>query len=529
MLFGLFLSYLYFRGIGDHGLLDPLEGVNASVGLTMLTRGDFFHPQVGSLAYGGKAMGAWWLSALSLILFRWGEFAVRFWSALAALGMALAAGRAASRPRGAWLAAAVSASMTLSFVVSQLASSHALYACCTAAAMAAFARIQDTGIAGGRRRAVLAHASALLAFIAHGPEGIILPWLAFVIYAAISDRLHLLRLALLDWAALPVSAAGLLGYLLLLYVKNPTLLLLMRYQSPEFLHPTGVMFLFFLLAGVIPWPGFLIQAALRAAPRSVESLQGGEGGRKLFFMVWAGTFALFAVLMRDVLALAACVPALAALIGESLDEWIGSSDMESVQRASALNIFILVPFLAAGIPLAVHEFPLLGGALLSIVPWAVFIAVLILANWYYARTRQMLKLARNVSAVALLCLMPLAGVFDLLAENRAVQAAGLALHNARQSGDVMVQYAENYPSLYFYTAQDYGVVGGPWLPGIAGQSFMSDTELHRLWGQDERVFLLIRQNRQPAYPMPLEVNRLMDAHGFVVLSNRNVPLQPESR
>ncbi|WP_208873501.1 hypothetical protein, partial [Fretibacterium fastidiosum] len=37
LIFLTILAYLYFRGIGDHGLLDPLEGVNASVGLTMAT------------------------------------------------------------------------------------------------------------------------------------------------------------------------------------------------------------------------------------------------------------------------------------------------------------------------------------------------------------------------------------------------------------------------------------------------------------------------------------------------------------
>ena len=51
LIFLTILAYLYFRGIGDHGLLDPMEGVHASVGLTMATQGDLLHPSVGEAPY----------------------------------------------------------------------------------------------------------------------------------------------------------------------------------------------------------------------------------------------------------------------------------------------------------------------------------------------------------------------------------------------------------------------------------------------------------------------------------------------
>ncbi len=131
VLFSLLLIYLFFRGIGDHGLIDPLEGVNASVAAHMLA-GNYFVPKIGEALTSGSTMGSWWLSALGLTIFGWSEFAVRFFSALAGLGMVWASAKS-SRPyeddpmRKSWLSASVCAGMTMCFIVSQLAASYSLY------------------------------------------------------------------------------------------------------------------------------------------------------------------------------------------------------------------------------------------------------------------------------------------------------------------------------------------------------------------------------------------------------------------
>ena len=51
LLIALALGYLYFRGIGDHGLLDPLEGANAAF------QGGLHVPSVGEMPYLGRSMG----------------------------------------------------------------------------------------------------------------------------------------------------------------------------------------------------------------------------------------------------------------------------------------------------------------------------------------------------------------------------------------------------------------------------------------------------------------------------------------
>ena len=108
---------------------------------------------------------------------------------------------------------------------------------------------------------------------------------------------------------------------------------------------------------------------------------------------------------------------------------------------------------------------------------------------YYAKTRQPSKMMRNLSAAAMLALLPLAGVFDLLAENTSVREAGLAIGNVDRC--VLAQYVMNRPSLFFYTLKDSILVNSPLMPGFAEQKVENDTALHLLWEGKERVILTV--------------------------------------
>ena len=213
------------------------------------------------------------------------------------------------------------------------------------------------------------------------------------------------------------------------------------------------------------------------------------------------------------------------------------TDANPLQVAVALNILILVPLTLGGISLVVRAFPLLNGALLSLVPWGLFIMIFLFATWHYARRsrdpaswpRQMAKLARNGSVIVLLCLMPLAGVFDLATERGGLRDIGLALRGAMEREDaagsplprVVMQYAVHRPSLYFYTLHGYVLLNGPQLPGVATRELdRDDTALHNAWKQRERVFLLIGQSQQPLSPLPEDVYSVAEGNGMVLLSNR---------
>lgn len=520
LLIALTLGYLYLRGIGDHGLLDPLEGIHASVGLNAAARGSSLMPEVGGVPYAGKSIGFWWLEALSLGFFGWGEFAVRLVPALSGLGMALASamvlGRA--RPRGARLAAVLTGSMPLSFVASQLAAPHALYACLVTFALAGFVRAWED-----RRHAVWAHAAAALAFIVQGPEGILLPWLCLYLYSVLTDDSASLTGPLLYGPGVAVSALLVLGYVFLLYSKNPMILTLMGYRTPAFL-PSLPLALPMLLAGTVPWTGILWQAVTESWPRNGEDLLNPEGPG-LFLLLWAGIFLVFGVLMGDALALVACLPPLAALAGDRLDEWVEANEIRRVQSSVALNILYVSLFLVLGLPVLLFGLPpFLADAWSSILMWAFFVALVALAGWYYARTRQLAKLMRNVSAVALMGLLPLAGAFDLVAERSSLRDEGTLLRGEMHRGDTLVQYAMNRPSLFFYTLRSSELINAPRVPGLLEQPKGNDTALHRLWGSRGRAFLLIESEQTLHAPLPQDVNVIHDGGRVLLLSNRKTPL-----
>ena len=517
LLIALILGYLYLRGIGDHGLLDPLEGVHASIGANAAFQGSSLRPEIGKAPYLGKSTGFWRLEALSLDILGWDEFSVRFWPALAGLGMAAAAALAVrrGRVRGARLAAVICGTSLLGFTASQLAAPHALYACLVSFALVGFVRAWDD-----RHYAVLAHAAAALAFIVHGPEGILLPWLCLYLYSALTDDPKVLTRSLLYGPGVAATVLLVLSYMLLLRLENPMALTLMLCRTPAAL-PSASFALPVLAVGSLPWTGFLLRAVAASWPRSGEDLLNPEGPR-LLLLTGAGVLLLFGVFMGDALTLVSCLAPLAALTGDCLDEWLDKDRVRVLQGAVALNLIYLLLALTVGLLLLLGAFPVLSSALLSIVPWAVFLVLFGAASWYYARTRQSAKMMRNLSAAAMLALLPLAGVFDLLAESTSMREVGLALRGAGRY--VLAQYAMNRPSLFFYTLKDSVSVNGPLMPGFAEQKVENDTALHLLWEGKERVFLLIGSEQPLIAPLPQEVNVLYDAGRLMVLSNRKLPL-----
>ena len=315
-----------------------------------------------------------------------------------------------------------------------------------------------------------------------------------------------------------------LGYMLLLRLENPMALTLMLYRTPAAL-PVASFALPVLAVGSLPWTGFLLRAAAASWPRSGEDLLNPEGPR-LLLLTGAGVFLLFGVFMGDALALVSCLAPLAALTGDCIDEWLDKDRVRVLQGAVALNLICLLLALTVGLLLLLGAFPVLSSTLLSLVPWAVFLTLFGAASWYYARTRQPSKMMRNLSAAAMRALLPLAGVFDLLAENTSMREAGLALRGAGRY--VLAQYAMNRPSLFFYTLEDSVSINGPLLPGFAEQKVENDTALHLLWEGKERVLLLIGSEQPLIAPLPQEVNVLYDAGRVMVLSNRKPPLRTDA-
>ncbi|MBQ9390105.1 MAG: hypothetical protein IJR27_00575 [Synergistaceae bacterium] len=517
VLFAFLLVYLFFRGIGDHGLIDTVEGINASVAAHMTGGGNYFVPKIGEALASGSSMGSWWLSALALKAFGWGEFAVRFFSALAGLGMIWASARAA-RPynddpsRKSWLAASICAGMTLCFTVSQLASSHALYSCLTGIAMTCII-LSGTD----RKKLITAHSAIVLAFIVHGFEGIIIPFLAVIIYCVLSEDWELMRDVFTWPGGIVITLSVSCLYFVILLITNPEIIHFMRCQNHAYTFGGIYGILIFVFVSFMPFHGFIIRAIYEVFPKQYPAMKSYD----LFMLVWALVFALSALISGDILSLGACVPALSALLGRKIDIWLTQRSFVSMRYAVILNTVIIIPVLYMLLPSVSYHFPVIQSAMMSLIPWGAAEGLFLFASWYYTKTKQVTKWARNVPAAALICLMPLAGVFNLTADLYSVHDSGMKLRDIIKGSDIILQYGVNYPSIYFYTLRNPSIISADLTPGIAERKFVEDESvINKLWEGKNRVFLIMPSDLKPENPLPKNIYHISEGEGLLLLSNQ---------
>ena len=511
ILFAILLSYLYFRGIGDHGLIDNVEGVNASVAVHMLGGENYFSPKIGENLTAGSTMGTWWLFALALEVFGWGEFAVRFWPALAGLGMILAATLLAERR--SWIAASICASMTISFTVSQIASSHAVFSCLTSLALLGVIRSQQE-----KDWLMLSHAAIAFAFIFHGPAGLFMPLIAVSAYCVLCDDMELLK-NFFTWPFGIVINLVLSGlYFLALMAVNPHVLFFMMCQNHVYAFGGFLGAAAFFFLGFTPFQGFLIQALIEIFPRKYPAEKSSE----LFMLIWSITFIAYGIFSGDILAVSASVPALSVIIAARLDFWL-QGKMLPVRYAVLLNIIILVPAYFVILPLTAKYFPVIRGSLMSLIPYEMTLGLFLFACWYYTKTRQSKKWARNVPAAALLCLMPLAGIFNLTSNLYSVREIGLKLRDSVQStSDMVIQFEVNHPSLYFYTFRNSVLVNAPLTPGVDEKKFVTNVDfIASQWVRRNRIFLIAPSAKLSEAKLPSKnVFPMLESRGLTLITNK---------
>ncbi|MBQ3760090.1 MAG: hypothetical protein II876_11630 [Synergistaceae bacterium] len=517
VLFGLLLFYIFFRGIGSHGLIDPVEGVNASIAAHMDGGGNYFVPKIGEALASGSTMGYWWLSVIALKLIGWSEFAVRFFSALSGLGMVWASAKSA-RPydddsmRKSWLAACVCAGMTLCFTVSQFASSHAMYSCLMGIALAG---VVLSGY--NKRKLVMSHCAIAFAFIVHGFEGLLLPMLAMLIYCVISEDWDMMR-DFFTWPGgilITIIVSGL--YFVTLIITNPEIIHFMRCQNHAYTFGGISGIAIFLFMAFVPFHGFIIRAVYEVFPREYPAKKSYE----LLMLTWAGVFAVAPLLSGDIMALGACVPALAALLGRKIDTWLTQRSFTSMRYAVMLNTVIVIPVLYFFLPFVTHNFPVIDASMMSLIPWGIAEGLFFFASWYYTKTRQPTKWARNVMATALIALMPLAGVFNLTSGLYSAHEVGMKLRDTVKGNDVILQYGVNHPSMYFYTLRNSHIIDADLTPGVAEKKYIApESAINASWGGKGRVFLIMPSDFKPETPLPQNVFHITEAEGLLLLSNQ---------
>jgi len=158
-------------------LLDPDEGLYASIAQEMLQRGDWVIPHVNGLPYLEKPPLYFWLTAATMWLVGPTEWVVRVWSALATLGAVLLTWRIGRRLYGAH--AGLLAGLALATVVGNAlyvrkASTDQLFVFCLTLAMYGFLRDVERPHRGWGRF-LWFYVGAALAVLSKGFMGLVFP------------------------------------------------------------------------------------------------------------------------------------------------------------------------------------------------------------------------------------------------------------------------------------------------------------------------------------------------------------------
>ncbi|GHV46435.1 hypothetical protein FACS1894204_08050 [Synergistales bacterium] len=503
-------------------MLDPIEGLNASVALNMATRGDLFVPRAGDFFYMGKAIGFWWLSAFCLKIWGWSEAAVRFWPVIGGLGMAALGwfiARRLKNERTANFAAILTASALLTYTASQIASPYTLYSLLTTGALAGF-------IYGDldNRFFLLTHTASALGFIVYGAIGVLLPWLSFLVYAYAVGEWRRFADALFYWPGVLVTILLVDGYLFLMYKHNPALLALLRYM------PSGAAFssfgdaLLFLTFGAFPWCGIAGYALLDALPLAWREVRPSEKNNVLL-VIWTAVFSFFGLFLGDAFLMTAIIPVLAVLSSVCATKTIEESNDNNYNAVRLMMIWECV-FFALFVLVVLPYFyfrttSLLHGTLLSLLPWVGLECLFLAFGLRCAKRRETRKMILQLSIAALLSLLPLAGVFDLLAESSSIRQGALLLKKEIKTGDKIIQYGMNNPSLYFYTARESILFEASSLNGVAERAPFGEKALIETWGGPSRVFLIVAQSDKITKPLGGSISNVYDDDMYIILSNQN--------
>jgi 4-amino-4-deoxy-L-arabinose transferase-like glycosyltransferase len=334
----LFSASLFFFRLGSTGLFDADEPAYAQAAREMLARGDWVTPYFNGQPRFDKPILFYWLIIASYGVFGVTEFAVRFWSALSALGLVLLLWRAARRWNGEgaalWTAIAFSTNLLTALLARAAVTDMLLTFFVTASILAGLEALEGP-LAGSRWQATGMWVAMALAVLVKGPVGVLIPAMALggclvALPEARASLRHLFPwegpvlflLIAAPWYVLALSANGWAfvdGFVIKHHVTRFTGVISSHAGPLWFYLPV-------ILVGFFPWSGFL-PAALWHAARAAWSRQAVKGGDRLAVtcLCWlTGLFVFFSLAGTKLPSyLFPAFPAMALLVGRTIsnEKW----------------------------------------------------------------------------------------------------------------------------------------------------------------------------------------------------------------
>lgn len=531
-------TILYLVALGNHGLLDPDEGRYSEIPREMIESGDYITPHLNYVAYFEKPVLNYWLTALSFKVMGQNEFAARFWPAILALGGIFVTYWLANKmngPRAAFLSAWVLATSLVYFAIGQIN--------ITDMPLSFFMTLSLAGFWMGQRRDrrffLLFYAGMALATLTKGLIGIVLPagvafwWIVLTRkWNVIRDSLYLPGIALFFLIGTP--------WFVLVSLKNNDFFHFFFIQE-HFLRYTTKMhgrfepwwwFIPILIAGLIPWTGFIPGAIRRSLPSS-WSRQTHQDRTNLFLLIWfIVIFVFFSISDSKLIPyIIPVMPPLAILAGAFLDNLMDRGKSRELFMGMLFNTMILLPF---GVALAAYPFldEKYGKMLLPFVaPVAAVLILLVVMSWVFYANGQSRKVVLALCIFAFLNIATFKNVFGFYDRIMTAREVAAAMREHILPGDIVAQYREYDQGLPFYLK--HRIVLIDWKGELEFGSKRGDQSdwfldtpgfLKRYWKSDERVLLIMRENQPLDFLENTGVTPVivLEGNGKIVVTNREM-------
>ena len=548
LLLALAFGLLYFFRLGSYPFSDPDEGRNAEIAREMLVRGDWVTPRLDGVNYFEKPPLVYWVTALSEKIFGLNEWAVRAVPALFALWGVLLAYGAARRLHGrdAGLASAVVLGTSLLwFVIGHIPILDMAVSVLMARALFAFivgvhepAAPAGTSALSSRRICFYKlYASMALATLAKGLIGFLVTGAVMFLWLLVFNQWKRLRPLYLPSGALLFLAIA-APWHVLAALHNPTWVhrYLVYEHFERFLTSaasrTGSWYYFIgiVIAGLIPWTGFLwpaVRDAVRGGPFDrfgglrASWAKRSENSVAWFFVTWVAFVFFFFSISKSKLPpyILPIFPALAVLIGTWLAraaeanaaarplDRLGAPSLSNGLRGG-LRVFAFINgLLAVALVVAVMRpalVKLTPEHALALQPPAFTMAAAlmlggILAPWL-ARTRGVRAALGGVVAMMAVFLVALQFAAPDINKPSAKELALIVKARARP-GDRVLHYHEFFHNFTFYAERVVDVVGPNFneleliedADARASGRFMDEAKFRQLWVQPGRVFAVARK------------------------------------
>lgn len=337
---------LMFTFLGTHPLLDPDEPVYAETAREMLQFQDFISPRIYGDFWYDKPPMYYWLVAAAFKIFGFGEFAVRFPSALLAVSGAVLvylAGRKLFNERAGLLAALVLATSLEYFYLGNAAVTDMTLTFFLTAALLAFLH----------QKYYLLYGCTALAVVTKGPVALFFCGVIISLYLLATGSLNRIKtmkvvsgsavfaLIALPWYAVIYSLHGMAFIDTFLGFHNVT-----RFLQPE--HASGAVWYYYipvLILGFFPWSSLLVQTFFTAIKE-----KGEYRNSCIFLVIWAAVVFLFFSLSQTKLVsyILPMYPPLALLTGYYFDR-VWTEKHERALKYLAGVFAIVAAILIAGL------------------------------------------------------------------------------------------------------------------------------------------------------------------------------------